>query len=374
MLSGLFFLALLAGIILAAILFVNAIASYPAQAEKLYGPPSPRLSTFQRFSLSYQLVRDRSVLLEPTDLNWPELVFSIALDESVASILSGLEAGGLIPDEGALRNYLVYTGLDTQLQAGDFYVSPAMTPVDIVHAMLDPTPRYVTFVILPGWRIEQIAESIPTTGLSFSPGEFLTAATKRPTYAPFNEVLPLGVSLEGFFLPGSYEVLRDSSADDLVDIVLAQFDAQISLDLRDGFTRRGLSLYQAVTLASIVEREAVIPEEMPLIASVFLNRLAIDMKLETDPTVQYALGYNPSQGTWWTNPLSLFDLEVASPYNTYLYTGLPPNPIANPSIAALQAVAFPVETPYYYFRAACDGSGRHNFAYTFEEHIANACP
>ena len=374
MLSGVFFLALLAGIILAVVLFVRAIASYPAQAEKLYGPPSSRLSTFQRFSLSYQLVRDRSVLLEPTDPNWPEVVFSITIDEATASILNRLEASGLVPDEDALRNYLVYTGLDTQLQAGDFFVSPAMTPVDIVHAMLDPTPRYVTVVILPGWRIEQIAESIPTTGLSISPGEFLTAAQKRPTYAPINEILPFGLSLEGFFLPGSYEVLRDSSAVNLVDIVLAQFDAQVSLDLREGFARQGLSLYQAVTLASIVEREAVIPEEMPLIASVFLNRLAIDMKLETDPTVQYALGYNAAQGTWWTNPLSLFDLEYDSPYNTYLYTGLPPGPISNPSMAALQAVAFPGETPYYYFRAACDGSGRHNFAQTFEEHIANACP
>ncbi|TES91966.1 MAG: hypothetical protein E3J88_01730, partial [Anaerolineales bacterium] len=210
MLSGVFFLALLAGIILAVVLFVRAIASYPAQAEKLYGPPSSRLSTFQRFSLSYQLVRDRSVLLEPTDPNWPEVVFSITLDEATASILNRLEASGLVPDEDALRNYLVYTGLDTQLQAGDFFVSPAMTPVDIVHAMLDPTPRYVTVVILPGWRIEQIAESIPTTGLSISPGEFLTAAQKRPTYAPFNDILPFGLSLEGFFLPGSYEVLRDS--------------------------------------------------------------------------------------------------------------------------------------------------------------------
>jgi UPF0755 protein len=98
------------------------------------------------------------------------------------------------------------------------------------------------------------------------------------------------------------------------------------------------------------------------------------MKLDSDPTVQYALGYNPDKKTWWTNPLSLQDLQIDSPYNTYLYMGLPPGPIANPSLTALQAVAFPAQTPYYYFRSACDGSGKHTFAETFEEHLQNECP
>ena len=111
---------------------------------------------------------------------------------------------------------------------------------------------------------------------------------------------------------------------------------------------------------------------MPRIASVFLNRRAIGMKLDSDPTVQYALGFN--NDTWWTNPLSLADLQVDSPYNTYLNPGLPPGPICNPGLAALKAVAFPEQTPYFYFRAACDHSGRHLFAETFEQHKSNACP
>jgi UPF0755 protein len=133
-------------------------------------------------------------------------------------------------------------------------------------------------------------------------------------------------------------------------------------------------VYQAVTLASIVQREAVVADERPQIASVFLNRLHAGMKLDTDPTVQYALGFNPIQGTWWTNPLNATDLQVDSPYNTYIYTGLPPGPIANPSLSALRAVAFPAETPYYFFRARCDDSGLHDFAVTFEEHLQNGCP
>jgi len=95
--------------------------------------------------------------------------------------------------------------------------------------------------------------------------------------------------------------------------------------------------------------------------------------LDSDPTVQYALGYDPVAGTWWRNPLSLVDLQFNSPYNTYLYAGLPPAPIANPSLSALHAVAFPADTLYYFFRAKCDGSRTHEFAETFEEHLENAC-
>jgi UPF0755 protein len=144
-------------------------------------------------------------------------------------------------------------------------------------------------------------------------------------------------------------------------------------DLLNGFERQGLSIYEAVTLASIVEKEAVVDDEKPMIASVFYNRLAQGMRLETDPTVQYALGFSEEWSTWWKSPLSNADLAVESPYNTYLAFGLPPTPICNPDLGSLRAVAFPAETPYLYFRAACDGSGRHNFSITFEEHLNNAC-
>jgi UPF0755 protein len=131
-------------------------------------------------------------------------------------------------------------------------------------------------------------------------------------------------------------------------------------------------LVEAVTLASIVEREAVVPEERPLIAAVFLNRLRIGMKLEADPTVQYALGRQPN-GNWWKRSLTHSDLETPSTYNTYAQDGLPPGPIANPGLASLQAVAFPEKTSFLYFRARCDGSGRHAFAETYEQHLENSC-
>jgi UPF0755 protein len=165
-----------------------------------------------------------------------------------------------------------------------------------------------------------------------------------------------------------------TTATELVSILLSNFTLQMTSELREGYSRNGLDVYQAVTMASIIEREAVVDEEMPIIASVFYNRLAASMKLESDPTVQYALGYSRVQETWWTNQLSQDDLQYDSPFNTYIYYGLPPAPIANPGIAALQAVAYPAKTQYYYFMARCDDSGLHKFSETFEEHRRNICP
>jgi len=180
--------------------------------------------------------------------------------------------------------------------------------------------------------------------------------------------------MEGFFYPDSYLVPRAATVDQLLDLIARNFVLHITDDMRAGFTAQGLDLYQAATLASIVERESIQDEEQALIASVFLNRLNVGMTLGSDPTVQYALGYDSSAQTWWTNPLSLDDLKFDSPYNTYIYAGLPPGPISNPSLGSLQAVAFPETSPYYYFQATCDGSGYHTFAITFEEHLANGCP
>src|SRR3990170_1925365 len=176
------------------------------------------------------------------------------------------------------------------------------------------------------------------------------------------------------FYPDSYIFPREISAGEMVNELVRNSALHLTLDLKNGFEKQGLNVYQAVTLASMVQREAVHEEEQPLIASVYLNRLKIGMKLDADPTVQYAIGYNILQKTWWTNPLSLLDLQINSPYNTYIYAGLPPTPIANPGLSALRAVAFPEETEFYFFRAKCDGSGFHEFAETFDEHLENACP
>ncbi len=354
-------------VIVIAVLLIAAAIFIPAQANNMYGPASPALGLMDLLSYSARLLWHDGVLVTPRNPNGANQFFVVNEGEPVLSIASRLEQEGLTLDANAFLDYLIYKGLDTSIQAGTFELSSAMSIVDIAHELQDATPSQVTFVVLPGWRMEEIAASLPTSGLNAAPEQFLAVARD-----PFSlDFMFDAQTHEGFLYPDAYVLPRETNAEQLVEALVRNFALHLTNDLRAGFEQQGLTVYQAVTLASIVEREAVIDEEKPLIASVFLNRLALGMKLDSDPTVQYALGYEQD---WWPNPLSLADLEFDSPFNTYRYAGLPPAPIANPGRSALRAVAFPADTPYFYFRARCDGSGYHVFAETFEEHIANGCP
>jgi UPF0755 protein len=374
----LFTLFLLLGLLVALCLSLAAagwlVAQLPGQAEQTFGPPTSSLSAYQRYTLAARLLLNETRLLTARDPQGQPQPFAIELGESTYSITNRLEGEGLVSDAVVLRDYLIYSGLDTTIQAGEYQLSPRFTPLEIAHALQDATPSEITFRILPGWRLEEIAAALPTSGLSFSPEAFLEIASDPPVSLPLAQERPSGASLEGFLYPDSYRLPRAITIEAFLQTVLDDFQARLSPDLIQGWQNQGLSSFQAVTLASIVQREAILEDEMPMIASVFTNRLSTGMRLDSDPTVQYALGYNEAKGSWWKAPLSLDDLQVASPYNTYQGVGLPPGPIANPGLNALRAVAFPADTPYYYFRAACDGSGRHNFAETFEQHQANACP
>lgn len=344
----------------------------PFRAAKIYGRPAASLSLPQRVQYSALLLWYDGLLTQPLDSIGQEQPFTIEVGQSVDSLANHLENVGLIRNAEAFRAYLIYSGLDTSIQAGEYQLSTAMSPMDIAHRLQDATPEEVTFVVLPGWRVEEVAESLPTSGLSITYDDFLSAAKSPPHGYDF---LSGAKSVEGFLYPDSYIFSRKlSSADEMINEMVRNFAVHLMPDLTDGFERQGLTVYQAVTLASMVERESVHEEEQALIASVYLNRLKIGMKLDADPTVQYAIGYNLLQQTWWTNPLSLIDLQVNSVYNTYRYAGLPPTPISNPSLNALRAVASPAETNYLFFRAKCDGSGYHEFAETFDQHLQNACP
>ncbi len=352
-------------------IFVLVVVGIPGLAAHTYGPAAPNLSATQLIQYSAKLLWDDGLLTRPRDPSGPEQDFQVQQGEGISSICDRLASAGVISDAAILRDYLIYTGLDTSVQAGTYRLGPAMSVVDIARRMQDATPAEVTFVVLPGWRVEEIAASLPTSGLGMTPEEFLAAASQPRGGFDFLIGAP---GMEGFLYPDSYVLPRTTTADQLIDALVRNFALHLGVDLTEGFSRQGLSVYQAVTLASIVQREAVKPEEAPVIASVYLNRIKTGMRLEADPTVQYALGYNATQQTWWTNPLSLDDLKVASPFNTYQNSGLPPGPIDSPGLVALQAVASPADTPYYYFSARCDNSGYHTFARTFDEHMQNLCP
>jgi UPF0755 protein len=357
-------------LIIAVIVIPSLIMS---KAEQRFGAPSPQLSYRQRLYLSSLILMQSKDLTQPVNPDRSKVNLTIDPGESVSSITGKLWEDGLISNPGVFRSYLLYSGLDTSLKAGDYKLSPALSPIEIAQAIQSSNSADVTLTILPGWRAEEIANALPSSGFNITAEEFFSAVHTHPDGYSFSACMA-GGSLEGYIFPESYTLPRESIINDLLPQILMNFETQVNSELRGGFSTQGLDLCQAVTLASIVQREAMVEEEMPIIASVFFNRLNSGAVLASDPTVQYALGYNQSQGTWWTNPLSLEDLQVDSPYNTYIYAGLPPGPISNPGLAALKAVAFPAQTPYYYFRAACDGSGRHLFSETFDEHLANECP
>ncbi len=344
----------------------------PALAWQSFGAPGPALNSWQRFSYAFDLVWNAGDLTQPRDPAGAEQAFVIQPGESVPSIANRLEEAGLIRNAQTFRTYLLWTGLDTVIQTGTYRLSPAQTGRDIAQTLKSNTLTEVTFTVLPGWRLEEIAASLPTSG----PGDYaggLSGGGLRPRRSP-RLPAPPALLPKGSFPPANIPCRAPPPPNNWSSCCCRVSSTDLTPELRSGFASHGLTVFQAVTLASIIQREAMVDAEMPMIASVFYNRLAVNMRLQTDPTVQYALGYNAAQATWWTNPLSLADLKVDSPYNTYVHPGLPPGPISNPGLAALQAVASPAQSNYYYFQARCDKSGLHNFAETLEQHQQNNCP
>jgi UPF0755 protein len=304
--------------------------------------------------------------------------FSVAPGETADSIAANLAAAGLLNDTELFRNYVRYHGLDSGLEAGDFLLSPQMTIPELADALTEGVLREVDLRFLEGWRLEEMANYLATVNAARIEADEFLAITQRQI--PFDlsgydflASLPPDATLEGFLFPDTYRVPPDADAAYLVDKMLQNFGSRVTPAMRQAYGFYGLNVREAVTLASIVEREAVVAAERPLMAGVFLNRLAQEMKLEADPTVQYALGYDADSGKWWKNPLYLDDLALDSPYNTYVSYGLPPGPIANPGLASLQAVAEPAQTEFIFFVVDCTAAtpGSHVFSVTFEEHLAN---
>lgn len=366
------FLILLISLSTALVLFT--LASIQSQIETTFGEPGPSLPETQKLWFQLLLYTNKEKLITPLNPHAQAQSFLITPNEPTPLILARLAQEGLISDPQLLQALMQYLGYDTQIQTGEHVLSAGMSPYQIAKALIDPANLLIQFELLAGWRTEEISTALVASGLNFTAQEFLEAATQPlGIYLPHRSSSSI-TGLEGFLMPASYRLLKNASPEDLLRLFTQNFDAQVSMKIDQQFQQQGLEFYEGIILASIVQRESVVEEEMPLIASVFLNRLRARMKLDSDATVQYALGFNAVQNTWWTNPLSTADFAIDSPYNTYLYPGLPPTPICNPSLSAILAVTNAPQSDYLYFRAACDGSGRHIFAKTYPEHLENTCP
>lgn len=337
---------------------------------------SPSLSLPERLYLQSYLVAQVEALTEPAGNIGAPARFVIASGESAGVVATNLEANGMLRNRELFLNYVRYYGLDSRLEAGTFIVDPALSIPELAQQLTDARAQEIALRFLEGWRSEEMAGYLATTTPAEIDADRFLGIVQRRVAFPLAEYsflrdLPADASLEGYLFPDTYRIQLDARADDLVHLMLANFERQLSSGLQQGFAGQGLTVHEAVTLASIVERETPLAEERPRVAGVFLNRLRIPMRLQADPTVQYALGYVAGEATWWKSPLSAADLQIESPYNTYFVEGLPPGPIANPGLASLEAVAGPEQTEFLYFVADCGRAGAHVFSTTYEEHLQN---
>ena len=288
----------------------------------------------------------------------------VEIPEGTASNQIGqdLETNGLIRSTTAwklLSKWRSLRGEEGSFQAGSYALSPGQSLSDIADTIWEGDVIQTSFTIPEGWNREQMAESFDSKGFT-SESEFL-AATESIPYDRY-PWLPEGIPhLEGFLYPDTYQMDTGAvSAEDLVDVMLRRFEA-VALPVYDG-QPSDYSLLDWVTLSSIVEKEAVVPEERDQIASVFARRLEEGITLGSDPTVEYGLGIVQTP----ENPLTYAQVETPNPYNTYINAGLTPTPIASPGIASLEASIDPAPTEFLYFVARYDGT--HVFSRTLADH------
>jgi UPF0755 protein len=190
------------------------------RAERKFGIPASSLSQLQKIYLSAQLLMQEEALTQPMNPIGAPIEFEIQLGEATGSVIQRLEQGGIIGSASAFRDFLVYRGLDTTLQAGYYTLNSGMNVIEVALALQDATPSEVSFRILPGWRIEEIAQALTTSGISISPEMFLVAADRPPESFPHASALPSYANLEGFIYPDSYRFRRDVPLDGFIDSVL----------------------------------------------------------------------------------------------------------------------------------------------------------
>jgi UPF0755 protein len=276
---------------------------------------------------------------------------------STKTIAAELERAGVVRSQYAFQ-LLHYALPKKKLKAGEYDFVRAASGLEVFQRIAHGDVVVHTVVVPEGYNMFDIAAAIQAAGLGKSE-DFLAVATHDT--ALIRALDPQAKTLEGYLFPDTYLFTRTMTMRDMAAAMVRRFQKEAQL--------LGLSAdtHRLVTLASIVEKETAAPDERAQIASVYLNRLAKNMALAADPTVAYAAMLSGN----YRGAIYQSDLQSESPYNTYKFAGLPPGPIANPGAAALRAAMQPAQTPYLFFVAAGDGSGRHHFSTTFEQHERN---
>ncbi|HLZ28507.1 MAG TPA: endolytic transglycosylase MltG [Chloroflexota bacterium] len=302
-------------------------------------------------------------------------VITVKPGATAGEIGANLQQRGLIRSALAFRLAAEQAGVGSSLAAGDYELNRSMSTNAIIQVLASGQVKRGLLATIPeGWRSEQIADRLDATGFA-ARDDFLHAVAAPPSVPGVDLLGPAPPPrLEGYLFPETYEVPQKVSGPQAAEMMVRMFSQRVGGVIRSQPESK-LTPHQVLTLASIVEREARQPAERPVIASVYLNRLAANLPLQADPTVQYALatrdGPAASAYHYWKQDLTPADLQIDSPFNTYMIAGLPPGPICNPGEPSIRAVLQPAKTDYLYFVATTDGSGTHLFARTLSEHNAN---
>jgi len=291
----------------------------------------------------------------------PEVFVDIPPGSPPAVIGNRLVTAGVVRDRRTFQVALLISGRSRSLRAGEYRFDTPLHALDVIDKIArgDVYRRRLTF--REGLTIAEMAQVFEGRGFGKA-DEFITAAANAGLIADLD---PAARDLEGYLFPETYALPRGTSAAAVVAQMVDGFKNALTPELRAEATSAGLTVRQLVTLASLVEKETGTPEERPLVAAVYANRMRIGMAMQADPTVIYAL----QQAGKYTGNLRRDDLQFDSPYNTYRYPGLPPGPIAAPGKASLDAAAKPADVDYLYFVSKNDGS--HVFASTLAEHNRN---
>ena len=314
--------------------------------------------------------------LAPVDQADPlEYAFEISSGESLNRVASNLEKAGLIRSKTVFKYYCDFAGMGQKIQTGNYSLKKDMAMTEIANRLTtgDGNPLVRNITLIPGETVEEFAAKLVRDGVLEKADTFLALCRDGKAFREYyyiDDVLTSGhpeqrkYVLEGYLSPNTYEIYRTATEEEIIRKLLSQTEAAFPVELQDRADELGLTMDQALTLASLIEKEAK-ESDFAKVSAVFHNRLKEKMRLESDVTIHYITGIRKMA-------LADGDLTVNSPYNTYVVSGLPVGPVCNPSPAAIRAALYPDETmiaeKYLYFCAKEPESGELYFSKTLEQH------
>lgn len=298
--------------------------------------------------------------------NFAETSFTISPGQGVNEISNSLYQAGLIKNKFIFETWVWLEKSEDKMQAGFYQIPENVSVRELINIFVrGPQNTQTSITIVEGWSRQwpQFQKAIENVGLDYA--KFIKLSDRKTDWDKSYSFLadaPASASLEGYLFPNTHFVDQSTTEEDLLNKLLSDFDKKLSPDLREEIKKQNKTIFEVVTLASIIEREVPEHEDRKMIADIFLKRLENNIGLQSDATVNFITGKGMVQPTYE-------DTRIDSPYNTYKYRGLPPGPISNPGLASIEAVIYPVPNPFYYFLTTPEG--QVIYSKTYDEHLAN---